>query len=120
MPLASPRSSGRAYDGAPLEWSDAREWMRRIAETANGVLAGKLNSTGTFTLTVNSLTTVVDDPRCGPDSVVLWCPTTETAGGEVGMYVTSRGVETAGIRGFTVNHGFDSRSDRTFAYVLIG
>ena len=121
MPLTSPRSSGRAYPSAPREWSeDHKEWIRRVAEVANNALDGKINATGTFTLTASQATTVVDEPRCGPDSVILWTPTTQSAGGEMGMYITNRGAETGGVRGFTVNHGVDTRTDRSFSYVILG
>jgi hypothetical protein len=80
----------------------------------------RLTQQDTFTLTANQATTVVDDSRCGPDSVILWMPTTANAGGELGIYITNRGVETSGVRGFTVNHATDSRTDRTFAYAIFG
>ena len=122
MPLTSPRSGGRAFPSAPIEWptADIYEWVRRVAEAANRSLDGKTNAKGTFTLTASQATTLVDEPRCGPDSVILWMPTTANAAGEMGMYVTARGVETGSVRGFTVNHGTDSRTDRTFSYVVLG
>lgn len=120
MAIASPRASARGYSPAPLDWNNAREWMRQIAEVVNNLLDGKVNSVGTFTLTVDSLTTTVKDRRCGPDSVILECPTTENAGGEVGIFYTSRGVLSGGVSSFVVNHGFDSRSDRSFSYAIFG
>jgi hypothetical protein len=121
MPLSSPRSLSNAYEAAPIEWGgDLGQWLRLVAETTNGLLDGKINATSTFTLTANQATTVVDDSRCGPDSVILWMPTTANAGGELGIYITNRGVETSGVRGFTVNHATDSRTDRTFAYAIFG
>ena len=120
MVIASPRASARGYKPAPLDWGNPREWMRSIAEVVNDLLDGKVNSIGTFTLAVDSLTTTVKDRRCGPNSVILQCPTTANAGGEVGIFYTSRGVESAGVPSFIVNHGLDSRSDRTFSYALFG
>ena len=120
MVITSPRASARGYKPAPLDWGNPREWMREIAEVVNNLLDGKINSIGTFTLTVDSLTTTVKDRRCGPDSVIVWMPTTENAGGEVGMFVTSRGVESGGVPSFIVHHGFDSRTDRVFTYAIFG
>lgn len=120
MAISSPRASARGYKPAPLDWTNPREWMREIAEVANGLLDGKVNSIGTFTLAASSLTTTVKDRRCGPNSVILESPTTANAGGEVGIYYTSRGVLSGGVPSFVVNHGSDSRSDRTFSYALFG
>ena len=120
MAIVSPRASARGYDAPPLDWTDEREWMRRNAEAIGNLLNGKLNSIGTFTLTVDSLTTTVKDRRCGPNSFIKESPTTENAGGEVGIWFSSRGVESGGVPSFVVNHGFDSRSDRTFTYILLG
>ena len=120
MTITSPRAAARGYDPAPLDWTDAKEWMRRNAETINNLLNGKLNSIGTFTLTIDSLTTTVKDRRCGPNSVIFITPTTANAGGEVGIWFSSRGAESGGVPSFVVNHGSDSRSDRTFSYVILG
>ena len=120
MVIASPRASARGYKPAPLDWGNPHEWMREIAVVVNGLLDGKINSVGTFTLAVDSLTTTVKDRRCGPDSAIFECPTTANAGGEVGIFYTSRGVESGGVPSFVVNHGFDSRTDRTFTYAIFG
>ncbi len=120
MAIASPRASARGYKPAPLDWGNPREWMREIAEVVNNLLEGKINAVGTFTLAVNSLTTTVKERRCGPNSAIFECPTTESAGGEVGIFYTSRGVLSGGVPSFVVNHGFDSRVDRTFTYAIFG
>ncbi len=120
MVVSSPRAAARGYKPAPLVWGEPNEHRRLIAEVVNNLLEGKINATGTFTLAVNSLTTTVKERRCGPNSVILQCPATENAGGEVGIWYSSRGVESGGVPAFVVNHGFDSRSDRTFAYAIFG
>ncbi len=120
MVISSPRASARGYKPAPLAWGEPHEWMRLIAEVVNNLLEGKINATGTFTLAVDSLTTTVKERRCGPNSVIIESPTTENAGGEVGIWYSSRGVESGGVPAFVVNHGFDSRSDRTFSYAIFG
>ncbi len=132
MVVVSPRASAFATPPVPVDWPEpafdepsakeagenTREWLRKTAELANNLLDGKTNARGTFTLTINSLTTVVKDRRCGPQSVIKEMATTANAGGEVGIYYTSRGVDSGGVKSFTVNHGYDSRADRTFDYVI--
>lgn len=125
MVVASPRSSARTqgFPVPPDFWDadldDLINYIRQLAEGISRLYDGKINSTGEFTLTASATTTVVQERRCGPDSVILWMPTNEDAGGEVGMYVTNVGEESAGVPSFTVNHGSDSRT-RTFRYVVLG
>ena len=124
MAITSPRESSRGYETLPEFYSLSQEeqlkFLREIADKVNLLYDGKINATGTFTLAASQLTTVVQDRRCGPDSVILWMPTTANAGGEMGMYITLRGIESSGVTSFTVNHGSDSRTDRTFSYAIFG
>ncbi|KKM78966.1 hypothetical protein LCGC14_1354650 [marine sediment metagenome] len=120
MAIVSPRASARGYKPAPLDWGNPREWMREIAEVANGALEGKINATGTFTLAANVLTTTVKDRRCGPNSGIFLCPTTSNAGAETGIFFSSRGVKSGGVPSFVVNHLNDAAADRSFTYLLIG
>lgn len=124
MPISSPRAGIKGYPVLPDFYSEdpaeQLKFLRDIADAVNLLYDGKINATGTFTLTASQSTTVVNDRRCGPNSVIVWMPTTANAGGEMGMYITNRGEETAGVRGFTVNHGVDARTDRTFAYAIFG
>ena len=118
MAIASPRASARGYRPAPLDWSNPREWMREIAEVVNNLLEGKDNATGSVTFTVDSLTTLVKDRRCGPDTWIGLSSRTANAGGEVGIWFSNVGTLSGGVPSFTINHAFDNRSDRTFRYVL--
>lgn len=104
----------------PLYWAEPVKHRYLIAQSIHQILDGKLNGVGSFTLTVNAATTVVKDRRVGVNSMILESPTTENAGGEVGIYYTNIGTETDDIPSFTVNHGVDSRADRTFKYIILG
>lgn len=89
---------------------------RQVAEVVNRTVDGKLNSTGSVTLTASAASTAVSEDRAGPDSVILFMPTTANAAAEMdGMYVSSRGKQT-----FTITHANNSQADRTFKYVVIG
>lgn len=49
---------------------------RQISEVVNNVMEGKINSTGEFTLaTGGATTTTIYDRRIGPESVILFMPT---------------------------------------------
>ena len=121
MPLSSPRTSEiQATLVPPLYWPEPKKQLYLIAQAVQNILDGKINSTGSFTLTANQTTTVVQDRRVGTKSVIVWHPTTQNAGGEVGMYLTNVGELSGGVRSFTINHGSDSRVDRVFRYCVLG
>lgn len=90
---------------------------REVADVVNGVLSGKLNATGSVTLTNSATSTAVTDYRVGPESVILFMPTTADAASEWGaggMYVSTRAKFT-----FTITHANDTTT-RSFDYVVIG
>ncbi len=94
--------------------NDARE----VATIVNNILDGKINATGTVTLTASAASTAVTEDRAGATSVILFMPTTANAAAEQavgGMYVSSRGKQT-----FTITHANNTQSDRTFDYIVIG
>lgn len=91
---------------------------RQTAQAVNLLIDGKLNSTGTVTLTASAASTAVTDYRAGPDSVIVFTPTTANAAAEQGggtMYLSARAKQ-----GFTLTHANNSQTDRTFLYLVIG
>ena len=91
---------------------------REISQVVNGVLDGKLNSTGSFTCTASAASTSVTDYRAGKDSVILLMPTTSNAASEMGagtIFVSARAKQS-----FTVTHANNAQTDRTFEYIIIG
>lgn len=89
---------------------------RDVFEVVNSLRDGKVNSTGSVTLTASSATTTVADLRAGQDSVILFMPTTANAAAAVGgLYVSARGKQS-----FTLTHANNAQTDRTFAYVVLG
>jgi len=92
--------------------------QRKQNGVLRGIMGGKTNNTGSFTITASAATTVVTDFRAGADSTVIVSPTTASAATEWAsgsMYVSSTGKET-----FTVTHTSSSPVDRTFKYAVIG
>lgn len=91
---------------------------RQTAQAVNLLIDGKFNSTGTVTLTASAASTSVTDYRAGPDSVIVFTPTTANAAAEQGggtMYLSARAKQ-----GFTLTHANNSQTDRTFLYIVIG
>lgn len=83
------------------------------ANVVNGILDGKINSTGSITLTNSSTTTTLSDDRIGEDSVILFMPTTSDAS-SVNIHVTGRQKGQA-----TLNHA-SATTTRSFDYVILG
>jgi hypothetical protein len=103
-----------SFPSVPPDGGDTR----RMARVLHGVMNGKTNNQGTVTLAVGSATTALEDPRIGPESVVLLMPATASAAAELGngtLYVSSRGDGAA-----TLSHASNAQDDRTFGYAVIG
>jgi len=91
---------------------------RAVAYIVNNIMDGKINSTSSVTLDASSATSVVSDLRVGPDSVILFAPTTSNAALELasgGMFTSSQGKQT-----FTITHANNAQVDRTFKYAVLG
>lgn len=89
-----------------------------IAQWINGLLDGKLDVVGTFTLAANAGSTVVADNKFEANMVVLWVPTTANAAAEIGngtLYLSDRSFQS-----FTLTHANNAQTDRTFLYVRLG
>ena len=87
-----------------------------LAETVNNILKGRSNNAGTFTLTANVTTTVVEDNSFESSMVPLWSPTTANAAAAVtNVYVSARDKGS-----FTLTHANTATTDRTFIYTRQG
>lgn len=103
---------------APLTFADEKEHRRRLAETANQAVRGKLNAQIDLTLEANADQTIVEDPRITPYSFIGMMPTTANAAAEIAngtLYISSRGDRTA-----TVEHANTADTDRTYRVLIIG
>ena len=117
MTTPTPRQLARGFPTLPpiFDFSDPIETLRAIFDAVQLHNRGKFNVTGTLTLAANQTTTTITDTRVGPNSFIQLMPTTENAGGEVGWWISSRGKQT-----FEITHANDSRTDRTFTFVILG
>ena len=100
----------------PLSMPDNSQHLRLVSSTLNNVMDGKLNSTGTITLTASATSTTLTDARIGGDSVIVFMPITangKTA--ENNLFVSARQSGQA-----TLTHASSSNNDQNFAYIIIG
>ena len=120
MTISSPRALVIGFPAAPLEWADEREHLRKLAEAINRLYDGKINATGTVTLTASQATTTLTDRRIGLNTKVYLTSTTANASAEIGagaIYLTFPNT-TEGQA--VINHANNSQSDRTFGFALLG
>lgn len=101
----------------PLSWTSIPEWCRMLANRVNAVLNGKLNTSGTVTLTAGATSTTKADPRCTARTCVVLTPQTSTAAVAVGAGVV---YVVPDYESFVVHHNNTADTDRTFAYALLG
>jgi hypothetical protein len=92
--------------------------LTRIVRAVRQLAEGRSNAVGTFTLAANAASTVVTAPTCGAGSSVLVFPKTANAAAEIGNGTTYIGTVANGS--FTVTHGNNAQTDRTFMYVALG
>jgi len=89
---------------------------REVARVVRSLVDGKINSTGTVTLTASTTTTTVTDQRSGGDSIILLMPTTANAATATSTtFVSARAKQS-----FTLTHANNTQTDRTFGYVILG
>ena len=118
MALTSPRATSFGFPLAPTYSSDQADWIRKIAETTNSLRDGKINSTGTVTLTANAGTTTLTDVRIGRTTKVVLVPTTANAAAAVAT--TYQTYPNAAVEAAVINHANNAQTDKTFAYCLLG
>lgn len=109
-----------ATPGFPLLPTPPETWTGAFGKTLqsilNSAIGGKLNATGSVTLTANDTTTTLTDVRIGGSSVILFSPTTANAAGAMtNLRVTAKAKGSA-----TLTHSNTAAVDKTFDYAVIG
>ncbi len=117
MAVPSPRATNpRGYPTAPPYWANAEEGFRKLAELINSLRDGKINSVGSVTLTANSTTTTLSDPKIGPNSHVSLTPTTDSA-----TTAWAAGIKVVSSDGTaTLTHNNTADLDKTLTYSILG
>tara|TARA_R100001463_G_scaffold710_6_gene3271 strand:- start:2251 stop:2571 length:321 start_codon:yes stop_codon:yes gene_type:complete len=90
---------------------------RQISEVVNNLVEGKINATGSVTLTNSATSTTVSDQRASADSVIIFMPKSSASASELyggTMYVSAQAKQS-----FTITHANNSNS-RNFSYIIIG
>lgn len=103
----------RGLGGMPGGGMEAAWFAIRTA--LNNILLGKLNCTGSVTLTANATSTTLTDTRIGGSSVILFTPTTDDARTSGAPKVSAKADGSA-----TLGHTSDASTTRTYDYAVIG
>ncbi len=106
-------------EGPPtsLHGAASERWVRRIVDTVNRSLSGKLNVTLSVTLTANAASTVITDARISAFSALMFAPLTANAATEQaagGLYVSAQQSGQA-----TIQHANNAQADRRFRVVIL-
>lgn len=89
--------------------------LRRIIETVQMLLRGKMNAVTSVTLAANSATTTLTDSRLGGTSFVGLAPTTANAKAEGTPWVSAKAKGSC-----TLNHANNAQVDRAYDVLIIG
>lgn len=95
---------------------DEREHRRQLSSVLGNAMLGKLNNTGSGTLTNGAVSTTVSDARVGPNSIIQLMPTSATAAVDLAGY----SIRTRTKGSFTITHVSTSTADCTFGYAILG
>lgn len=88
----------------------------QVANVLNNVLKGKLNNTGTLTLTANAATTTLTDSRIGANSVISLMPTTANAASAISTTYFGTFLDGSCV----ITHTNNAQVDKTFSFTVTG
>ncbi len=91
-------------------------FLGKVRDVVNNTMRGKINATGTVTLTANAATTTITDTRIGGSTVVLLQPTTANAAAALATTYISTPTQGSVV----INHANNAQVDKIFLTVLIG
>ena len=106
------------FQPVPEYLTDEKEHRRQIASLANRLLAGKMNTTLTVTLTPSAASTTVTDARVGYASFLGFMPQTAHAAAELATLCIPTSTQLNGS--VVIQHANIAQADRTFTMVIIG
>jgi hypothetical protein len=96
------------------------EWRYQTALVVNRINRGKINATGSVTLTPNAASTVITDARLSIDSFVEFDALTANAAAEKGAGTIYVLTANRGNGAWTITHANNPQTDRSFRYLIVG
>lgn len=90
----------------------------KLQASVEQIAQGRMNCTGTFTLTASATSTMVTSPNVAPGTIIVLSPQTADAAAALATTFVASANVTQG--GFTVSHASGASVDRTFGFIAIG
>jgi hypothetical protein len=125
MAISSPRKDKEQFTTPPLYYErgddpddPGAEHRRLLAEAVMEVMNGKINSTGSFTLTADVTSTTLTDARIGRNTLVVLVPSTANAA--AAFATTYQTIPNAAKEAAVFTHASNSQADKTYFYILLG
>lgn len=108
----------KGYPLAPETLNDEVDHRRKIAQTANLAMQGKVNAVTQVTLTPSSTTTTLIDSRIGATTGIFFSPLSANAASALSGLWVNVSLQKNGQA--TLTHASTATTDRTFNVLLIG
>ncbi len=111
------------YPGVPpYNGVNVADWLLHARNTINGCLNGKTNNVGTVTLHTGtaSTTVVLASGRLGPNTIILFEPTTANAANELAIGTMWVSTKDPLNNQFILTNSVNAQTDRTFNFILVG
>lgn len=109
-------ATNSAYRALKRSYPGLAEFLVDCVDVVNNILRGKLNNTGSLTLTANATTTTLTDERIGANSSIELMPTTANAAGALATTYFNTFADGSCV----VNHANAATVDRVFRYTITG
>lgn len=106
--------------GSFSNFIQVQSYVRRLWDSLHSLRLGKIEATGSITLTANAATTTLSRLGLSPQTVVHFDPVTANAAAELAagtMYVLTANRSNDS---FVITHANNAQADRTFSYTALG
>lgn len=95
-------------------------WVRSSDEVLAGVMAGKINTVETLTLTASVASTTITSPIISGQTMVILMPTTANAAAEIGNGTLYQTYPNATKGQAVINHASNAQVDRIYICAFLG
>ena len=95
-------------------------YLSRHVDGIHALRHGKLECVTNVTLTANATSTVINDQRLAPQSVVIFDPLTANAAAELAAGTLYAAEANRGVTTWTITHANNAQTDREFHIAIIG
>jgi hypothetical protein len=104
------------YERVPKVYNPDDIDLVKMTRIWDGMMEGRLNVTGEFTVAPHTTSTTVTDARMRANALVFWVPlTAHAAGHTVDMYLASRNNGS-----FVLTHASKNHTDMNYGYIILG